>query len=293
MQKRLVKGDIIDLKGRYKGTKDYAIDGKTYVLPNLTIINAKNVFNELGETNYEDFDYDTIKGIAEYIFGKDIKVLQDEDYDFGYRITLDNQSNANFKEFRLFKTGGDISYINEDKHLYISADFNHFIVNTYDENTKHIYIEYFDKDFQKLWSREFNYTSKTSIMNLMDYTTDTMAIIVDNDLYLIDLKNGENIIEPIMVGEKIDLKMMSDGVILIGNNDKDSIMKVDYKGNILYKNNVETSIIANRSCKTQVVNGKLIILLSGDSDRGPLEKYIVLNNDGSIECATEEMAGEI
>lgn len=304
LNKRLVKGDVINLFGRFNNVDNYSIDGKDYVLP---VTNAINVVQLTSNDKYR-FNSDRIKTVAEYIFGKDIKMTTPalgEDYNYEstytfnpfYKITLDNQSNANFSAFNMYRTYGIIEYNGvskgTSKKLFITPDFQHYIVSTYDENLKHVYIDYFDKDFNKIWNREFDFASNNSnVIGPLDYNSSQLAIVIDNDLYLINLQNGENIIEPIIVGEKVSLNMMSDGIVLVGNDNKDTIMKVGFDGKILYRTNGNISFTSIETSQIQIINNKLVVKLYGTGQDGfPYEKYLVLNDDGSIETATEDSLG--
>ena len=84
--------------------------------------------------------------------------------------------------------------------------------------------------------------------------------------------------------------MMSDGIILIGDNNKDTIMKVDFTGKILFKKNADTNINRIETAYTQIVNGKMVIYINGlDSEELPYEKYILLNSDGTVEVSTDDV----
>ncbi len=313
LSKRLVKGDWINVYGRYNDVVTSEIDGKSYTIPQVTAINVI-------PDGSQRFEFNTIKTVAEYIFGKDIKInepVYGQDYKDGetvngvetyyngedasfYKVTLDNQSNANFKVFNMYKNDGLITYNrvhnglsnNIQKNLWVSADFQHYIVSTYDEDLDYVYIDYFDKDLNKVWSREFQYTSTKAFTSPMDYTDKQMAVVVDNDLYLIDLETGEDIIEPVIVGEKVKVNMMDDGIILIGDNTKDTIMKVDYTGKVLFRTN--TSYLTTiESASTQIINGKMVVYLTGTmvdpSDGGayPDAGFVVINSDGTLEVETQ------
>lgn len=302
LSKRLVKGDWITVYGRYNDIVTSEIDGKSYTIPQVTAINVI-------PDGSQRFDFDTIKTVAEYIFGQDIKInepVANEDYntlsetgDF-YKVTLDNQANVNFKVFNMYKNNGAITYnkihndlsSNIEKNLFVSADFQHYIVSTYDEDLDYVYIDYFDKDLNKVWSREFQYTSTKAFASPMDYTDEQMALVVDNDLYLIDLETGENIIEPVIVGEKVKVNMMEDGIILIGDNTKDTIMKVDYTGKVLFRTDT-SNLTTIESASTQIVDGKMVVYLTGtwldesDGELYPDTEFLVINSDGTLEVETE------
>lgn len=306
LDERLIEGECIQVYGKYTDVNTYQVDGKSYTVPTITPINIVR-----GDENR--FSFDTINTVAKYIFGNDIKVTEPSDDDFlndwedndmqvdYYKVTLDNQSNANFKSFKMYKNTGYIDYNrtennlsdNVSKTLRVSSDFEHFIIETRDSKLNKYYIDYFDKSYNKLWSREFDCKLTTSSVSTIDYTTEKMAIVVDNDLYLIDLETGENIIEPVIVGTKMKVNMFNDGIILIGNENKDTIMKVDFNGNILYRVNADTSMLIS-DVYTQIVNNKLVVRMIGMSNdeniqnTKMLEKYLVLNEDGSIEYSTNE-----
>ncbi len=302
LNKRLTKGDVITLYGRFNNVDNFSIDGTDYILP---VANAINIVQLTSNDMYR-FNADKIKTVAEYIFGKDIKMstpVLGEDYDSEanyefdpfYKITLDNQSNLNFSAFNMYRTYGLITYNNVSKNtikkLFITPDFQHYIVTTYDIELKHVYIDYFDKEFKKIWNREFDVNSSNpNVQGPLDYNSSQLAIVIDNDLYLINLENGENIIEPIIVGEKINLNMTSDSIILIGNDNKDAIMKVGLDGKIIYRTNGNIDFESIEASQIQIIDNKVVVRLYGAGNEGfPYEKYIVLNEDGTIETETESM----
>ena len=261
LNQRLTADTYCAIYGKFNDIISKEIDGKSYM---VSSISANEVIR--GEDRYS---FENIKEIAEYIFGKDIKINKPTSDTSFYKITLDNQSNSNFKVFDIFNNYGEISYDYEDngisdsiqKRLFITMDFEHYIVSTYDENLKYVYIDYFDKDFNKIWSREFQYSSSKAYVSPLDYTLDKMAFVVDNDFYLIDINTGEDIIAPVLVGEKIKVNMMSDGIVLIGDNNKDGIMKVDYSGNIIFRQNAGIDFIFE--VNLQIIEDRIVLIIDG------------------------------
>ena len=300
-EERLIENDHAEIYGRYIDIEEYVIDGVTYTLPTVNIIS-------IAQGNR--YNIDTITTVAKSIFGNDIKVTAlsvDDEYkematylsrglqSAGYRVTLDNQSNANFKSFVMDAYGSLICYDwkfndlsdNVTKKLFVAADFQHYIVTTYDKGLKHVYIEYFDNQYNKVWSREFNYNSTKAYLSPIDYTNEQIACVIDNDLYLIDLETGENVIEHVMVGEKIKVNMMEDGIVLIGDDNKDTIMKIGYDGKIIFRINGELKLETITDVYTQIVNGKLVVNLYGATKEEIYgEQYLVINNDGALETST-------
>lgn len=312
LNERLMGGEKIYVYGTYINTENKEIDGKSYMVSNMTADFIQG-FHYDSSDRYELLDskysFDVIKNIAEYIFGRDIKVSKDtaEYPEEGqeihyYNVILDDQSNLNFKSFDMYDDQGKIVYDNEDnnldinttKRLFISADFQHFIISTYDENTKHVYIDYFDRNRQKLWSREFDYKSTKSYVSPMDYSNDTLACVIDNDLHIIDLNTGNDKVNSVIVGEKVKVLMIDDGIILIGDNSKDTVMKVDYSGNILFKKDVmfDGKLKNIDYSQIQLINNKLSIYLSANLESSPYTAYklLLMSKDGNIESTSSDLS---
>lgn len=301
LESRLIKGSIIPvLYGRYTGVENFDIDGKSYVLP---VINAINVLKETNDKNTSyRFDLSDIKTVAKYIFGENIKIsAPEENY---YTVTLDNQSNLNFSAFDMYRNYGAILYNNVEegiiKRIFVSADFQHFFVSTYNEKLKILYLDYFDKNLNKVWGREFESNTIDKDLTIpIDYNNTQFAMVLDNDLYLIDITNGENIIEPVLVGQKVNINMMEDGIVLIGNDNKDTFMKVAYDGKTIFKTNGNVKFTKSiNNARMQIVDGKMVVYLEGvgiesndpAEQYGSYYKYVVLNSDGTIEKATDTIA---
>lgn len=289
--KRFIEGDFINIDGRYTGIDTYTVDSKSYTIPTINIFNAY-------DTSSAKFDLDTINSVAKYIFGNDIKIS--EFHDTGnYLVTLDNQSNNNFKSFVFYTNQGKIvdsrefdNYYNNqstapettERNLYISADLQHYIITVFDRNTHIAYLEYYDKSLKKIWSREFSEVDAFK----MDYTSDIIVLVANNDLYEIDCSNGKDIIEPVLVGEKIDVQMEKDGIILIGNDKNDMIMFVDMKGNIVWKVSSKYSPVSydlDYSSSVQIIDNNYAVSWTAVSPENTA--YILLDPDGNILLETD------
>ena len=117
LNERLTTNNLFCLYGKYIDVENTEIDGKTYM---VSRIDANNIvkLDETGVNTEQKLSFNKMKNVAEYIFGKDIKVneaVQGQDYKnnedgYFYKITLDNQSNANFKVFNMYKSSGLITY---------------------------------------------------------------------------------------------------------------------------------------------------------------------------------------
>ncbi len=291
---RIIEGDLLRFYGRYNDVISHTIDGKDAYYPTLS-----SYYTVSGEK----FDYSFIKKIAKILFGPDIKIedpMSSPDYDLdiyhpnGYSyflVTLDNQSNANFSSFEFSKDCGFIRDANIkdgiEKSINISADFKHYIIITRDSNLNIVYVEYFDRNFKKIWSREFEDTNNMQ----MDYTKDKMFLVTDNDLYHLDINTGKDVIPSVFVGKKVGINLIDDGAILIGEGKKDNIMKVDLNGQIVWKTSIN---INTDSCTSlQIIDDNIIGYLYGQEESDeydywgqPIEKFkqkmFCIDKDGNL-----------
>lgn len=283
--KRPTEGDAFRVFGRYSNINTYKVDGKSYTVPTIEAfytcdINAR-------------FDKETINNVAKYIFGNDFKMSRESEWS-PYQVTLDNQSNENFKSFDFDYQNGSITDTRNDEYqrsINISADLKHYIITSYNEGTKILYLEYYDRDFKKLWGREFDNVTTYP----MDYTSKKIAIAADNDLYIIDTVTGKDLIEPAFVGEKIDVMITESGTLLVSKTKEDMVMKVSDKGEILWRfdsnYDMQDGIMQGG---IQVVNGKYVFIYNAyeeadqsdpywnGNDGTAYSCYIVFDKDGNI-----------
>lgn len=285
---RLVVGDYREFYGRYDDVAEYTIDGSKQYYPTISIFYA---------LNGQKFDDKYIKNVAKIIFGSDVKLedplsnnfdLLDEFHPNGYSyylVTLDNQTNANFSSFEFSNTNGFIRDANLkqniERQFFVSADFKHYIITVFDRNLKTVYLEYYDRDFKKIWSKEFEDTDTMQI----DYSTEKLYIITNNDLYGLDISNGKELFDPVFVGEKVKINMVKDGVILIGKGNRDNIMKLDLKGKMLWKSSIDLEI---GSCSSlQIIDDNIVGYYYSEWRDGMnyedfVQKMVSVDKDGKI-----------
>jgi len=295
---RIIEGDAFQCYGRYIDVMAYEIDGKSYQLPVVSINFTVPILFGWGmevEMNIAHrYDLKEITMVSKAIFGNDIKIsdsptgweLPDSfewpDWnDPHYFITLDNQSNSNFQKFMIAAIYPNIVSLKstyEVKHsLSVSADFNHYIISIFDTNINRLYLEYYDRDFKKIWGREFDNVESVPY----DYTADKIYLVAGNDLYIIDTKTGEDVCSPILVGEKVHVSIMQDGVVLVGKGKRDNIMKTDLEGKIIWK--VSTDLFVDDCLMMQIVDGNIVAQLYGnDSKIYSIFKFVVVDKDGNI-----------
>ena len=303
MDARIIKGDYIRCFGRYVDVENYLVDGINEQIPVVSVNRYQKGSSHPEYGFYPDNPYSLyeINEIAKSIFG-DVKIsVPDNNYDWSikdttfyewagefYIITPDNQSNSLFKQFEMFTCYPMLlsaqSTANRKYKLDVAADFMHYYTSLYDNNLNLLYLEYYDRNYKKLWERIFYNVDTVPY----DYTAEAIYLVADNDLYIISTKNGEDKITPVFVGQKVKVNVTNDGIILIGLGNKDNIMKVDFEGKIIWKASADINIYQiddnGESCSMQIINDNIIVFLvdQDNSDGIMQKKYVVLNADGKI-----------
>lgn len=156
-----------------------------------------------------------------------------------------------------------------------------------------MYINYYDRDLKKIWTREFSNVDSIP----MDYTSDKITLVADNDMYVISTKDGKDMIEPAFVGNKVKVMMVEDGTLLMGKDKKDMFMKVDKNGNIEWKLNSKMDISDGQehTIRLQIVDDNYVVTWYGvnknESEEGydikSKDCYIVISDDGKVVLETE------
>lgn len=296
---RIIEGDQLYFYGRYNDVKSYSIDGKDNFYPSISVnYTVEGVYDYVAPR----FSLNDISRVAKAVFGNDIKIKEavvDVDYeldkihtpqDLLYIVTPDNQTNANFSQFEFFATWSLIrcadSTENLERNFLVASDFQHYIITVHDHNSNLMYLEYYDRDFKKLWSREFENVDNA----VLDYTAKEVYLAADNDLYVINTKDGEDKIPPVMVGEKVKINVVSDGIILIGTGNKDNIMKLDFDGKLVWKTSVDLEV--TDCLQIQIINGNVVAEISHEeySDIGYdgsyvssfVKKIVAVDKDGNV-----------
>ena len=282
---RFVLGDEISVYGRYNKIETLTVDGISYTTPT---VNVYRTYFNTGSDVSEKFDADFIKKVAVALFGNDAEVrnaIEGEEYDSSTSLDIygngnapymicepENQSNSKFTKYRLYLNEGaiedakskserDITGTSADdsniiRKFEFTPDLKHYLVYTFDTDLESLSVGYYDKNFQKIWQRDFEET----INAVYDYTQKNFYIVANNDLYIIDIATGNDVISPSYVGEKTDIRKVSDGLIMFNSSKSDSVMKINLEGDIVWKTNIPDDIYASFNLPAvQFVGEKIII----------------------------------
>lgn len=251
--------DEVSFRGRYVETSSISVDGVSYTMP---IINGYNctMYSNTDELAPGRFTYSDIKKIATTIFGDSITVREatqeeifsvyvDTYFSPQYTVILDNQSNAKFEKYLMDADGGSIIDLSDGYHwetstvkrtIEFAPDFKHFFIWTIDESLEVLTVEYFDKDLNLIWKREF----KNTVNAVYDYTAYNAYIVANNTLYVINMSTGEDTYEPAYVGSKIGIRKVVDGLLLFSQSKADAIMKTTNEGKIVWTASPKEDIVS-------------------------------------------------
>lgn len=281
---RLISGDDIIVYGRYTKIETKTIDGISYTIPT---VNTYRTLHNNSISSPNKFDFDFIKKVAKALFGNDIEVREasdGEDYDSSagmmncnftdYPFMIcepENQSNSRFTKYRMYMKRGIIEDAKSKSNVYgtgtvvddseiirqieFAPDFEHYLIYTFDTSLNTMSVAYYDNDFKKIWQRDFEET----INGVYDYTEKNFYIVANNDLYIIDMTTGEDVTSPSYVGEKSDIRKVSDGLIMFTASKSDSVMKTNLEGDIIWKTNLINDNYTTSANTVQFVDDKIII----------------------------------
>lgn len=292
----IIPDDYISIYGRYETVKSYTIDGSGYTLPTIS---AQNVY--IGDN--KAFSAKQLKSIASVIFGDGITIREPiEGKDWSdlngfynnsfYICELDHQANAKFSKFRIYEYQALIDDATCEPILFsdplfdpsvqrrfeFAADFNHYFVFTYELTTESLTLEYYDKTLQQIWKRTFDETTKA----LYDFTQNNTYLLVNNELYIINNETGDDVYPPSYVGEKIEIRKMNDGILLVAEGKSDAIMKTDLNGKLIWKINLPFEL--GSVSGIQIVDDSIIMDAYGYSDDSQYGTHYlkIASSDGSL-----------
>lgn len=259
MDARFIQDDIILLRGRVNGVTSTNVDGVSLMVPEI----IGTYGSVLGDSYYfypPLLSYDEVKQMASGIFGSDI-LLQETSFEErvgsefpSYTCTLEDQSNAKLSSYKFYDRLGTLT--DKDHYNYdilVGADGEHFLLEMHNYDTNSLTIEYYGNTRTCLWSREFQNAGTT----YCDMTTKNLYMSMNNNLYIIDLENGEDVCEPQLVGEKMGIRKFDDGIFLLAADEADAFMYTDTEGNIKWKTDSDVRLHDVQSI--QKVNDTIVV----------------------------------
>ncbi len=292
---RFIQGDNLLIEGRYNGVTSRTVDGVSLSVPEIAVHGGYVLQEQDGWYYYPSrFSMLEVKDIAKSIFGEDITISEPDpnidsvDSEMPYYVcTLDNQSNAKFSRYYFCERAGTISDAEHGYGIEFAADFQHFFLFMYDGSLETLTLEYYDNSLNKIWKREFEGTTSASY----DFTKNNVYLCANNELYILNIENGEDTYNSSYVGNKLDIRKFNDGVLLVSSEKSDAFMYTSLDGQIVWKLDAEENI--SNISSIQEVDGKLVIKVENHENMeyneyeggmtGSNEYYYVINmEDGTL-----------
>lgn len=297
MTQRLIENDYIKVRGRFINTEDFTIDGVSYNLPVIEH-HSSNICE--GTAGYECpiYDLEFTKEVTKAIFGEDVnvRVATEEDlvlgihsWSVGFLVATLANNNANLGPFEVYINYPYIRDVNStesvERYFNYTSDFNHYLISVQDNDFKTFTFEYYDKDLNKVWSREFEDTETS----MYDNTDDYIYLVTNNELRILDMKTGKDVVDSIAASNKVIINKLKDGIFLGGEDSFDTFMLVGLDGQVKWKTNYGESIDGVGSI--QLINDELVVEVYRHYEEDPeyiFQEYVRLSaKDGSIISQTE------
>lgn len=243
------EGVMYKAYGIYKKMENYTIDGVSNVLPKIEVdrtvkqgeygIPAIYTSSEIRDITKKFFNNASVT-VADG--GPTAEDIENDRWWPYYIATLHSSGNNMFNKFKVYADEGAIAVTPEkdegDVKRFISkaSDGTGYIMTTY--TTDYLEMQFYDKNFKEVWNREFE-----NVDNYMwDNNNNRIGLVVDNDLYYINEKTGKNIVEPFIVGKGLGIHLLKNGdAIYITNQTSDFIMYINFKGKVVWRNDVSES----------------------------------------------------
>lgn len=277
---RIIAGDYLSCEGVYDDIKDYEINSASYQLPTVNVYSAAVLEGVEG-----DFESAMSKS-AKAILGDEIKVRDavegvdfdyDEIHDYSYFKIAEFPEEKEFPSFEVYSSKQKLVKVGSTIAKYVtlqpSADFENYFLFTENLAASDAKIEYVSSEFKTIWSKDIAETQSL----LYDYNTEILAYIDGSDLHIVDIKTGEEKASPVYVGQRYALGISPDGgIVLVGEGNKDNIIKVSADGNIDFKLSVNINVSA---CKGIQAGADSSVKISLFDDSG-YDNLVSVSSDG-------------
>lgn len=293
---RLIEGDFLSVFGRYIKVEKVMVDATSYTIPLINTFRA-DIIPPASRSGTDKFTPDYVKRVAKVIFGNDIEVrdpILGEDVPANpgtlYNLTSfmivepEKQTNAKFTKYRMWMDAGSLEDAKVgpwsvtqntkiERGFEFTPDLMHFIVVTNDLDQKNLNIDFYDRNLNKIWNREFSGTTSA----VYDYTKNNFYLVANNELSILDLKTGNDKVKPVHVGKKIEIRKLKDGLLVIAEDQSDAIMKLGLDGSILWKASLSYDVTHVEEVQ---LNENIVISLSNSQDNSSKREkhYLVIDN---------------
>ncbi len=228
---RYVVGDQVWFIGKYAGISMFEQTSGAHV-EYAVVDNCKEI-----EPGYSISD---VNSIVDRIFNKHIE-LSSTTYDGDFekyifnRVVAESQT-SEFWEFDPLGGNSRVSY--DDGHTFYWVVFDSIYQNYMavynDPNGKSDRLKVYTIEGKELWAKDFATSENEN--TYFELHNDIVCVYNHRQLYFLNKNTGENIVDPILVPETNNMRIVNDKILLFveGKNSKDSIIAVDTNGKTLW-----------------------------------------------------------
>lgn len=272
------------IQGTYKSTdKRYITDDDIYGMGKFSGVDLFTYTDNGGSINagilkdfifkywgFGSYDMQDIKTIVSSIFDRnDIDIRSEETNGDGvsYTFTTTNENGINLK-WDLSDISGCfgkifVSFDNGDNLYYVTFDndYKHFYATEPRVNDGIFVIKYCDLNGNEVWKRDFEINSNSSSYNDIVTVNGKTYLLFGNNLYMLKKSNGKDVANPVLIKGCDSMIRYRDSLIVYGNNDAE-IFALDFNGNIIWSNNLESTYDGCRLCAIQLIDSELLVSYS-------------------------------
>ncbi len=228
---RYVVGDQVWFIGKYAGISMFEQTSGAHV-EYAVVDNCKEI-----EHGYSISD---VNLIVDRIFNKHVE-LSSTTYDGDFekyifnRVITENQT-SEFWEFDPLGGNPRVSYDGGHTFYWVEfdGDYQNYVAVYNDPNRKNDRLKVYTIEGKELWSKEFTTSEKEN--TYFELQNDIVYIYNHRQLYFLDKNTGGNLVDPLLVPEIDNMRIINDKVLLFveGKNSNDSIIAIGTDGKILW-----------------------------------------------------------
>lgn len=202
----LKEDNFVLVYGKFQEFKEVKVAEETKKLPYIL---GDEIY--VGDTSgkFAVYNKDRLEKISDMIFNK--KTTVSDITDEGASVNV-NTSNDEFKNLELSTEEGSIT--KEDGNnkitLYPSLNNKNYIAIKYNSVSNKLIISYYNKNFKEKWSLDYKCYQEP----VYDFSSTYLYIMVDDDLYVINLKEGKEEVKK-TIGEKLAIYNVDNKIMAI------------------------------------------------------------------------------
>lgn len=290
----IAQGDSLVCFGTFSGINTYTVGGENCNMPSIKIQSFTDfVYSSVLSPV---FTQEEISAAARSLFGKNTAVRSSVKTDFAdssiAEIIMDGglfyTAETGAKKYCFYAGENSFVYdctskLPEERYIYPTSNTDYMLAYTYDKNSKKFTLECLDTDSPAvLWCRSF----ENSYNAVFDCTDDYIYIVANTNLYVINIKNGKDIIKPRYVGNKCKILKLENSLLMLSALRNDAVMKTDLEGNVIWTADLSYDIPNTDSdappCVQVLASGYLISYEAQENNYSLGTHIALITPDGKV-----------